>query len=126
MLPLGAEASAEASGLAGSRARAASPYDGLLKDVPNETNVILLLNPERAYASALAKRENWMQQWMDRNRAGVAMLGDTGQGEWRVAVPEGWTNLAFFRHAGSAGVVIRSLVRDDETLEELFLRTVGA
>jgi ABC-2 type transport system ATP-binding protein len=59
-------------------------------------------------------------------RAGVTMLGDTGQGEWRVAVPEGWTNLAFFRHAGSAGVVIRSLVRDDETLEELFLRTVAS
>ncbi len=58
-------------------------------------------------------------------RSGVALLGDTGQGEWRVAVPEGWSNLSFFRHASSAGVVIRSLVHDDETLEELFLRTVA-
>ena len=59
-------------------------------------------------------------------RAGVALLGDTGQGEWRVAVPVGWTNLTFFQHANAHGVAIRSLTRDDETLEELFLRTVGA
>jgi ABC-2 type transport system ATP-binding protein len=58
-------------------------------------------------------------------RAGVVLLGDTGQGEWRVAVPAGWTNLTFFRHANTCGVVIRSLVRDDETLEELFLRAVA-
>jgi ABC-2 type transport system ATP-binding protein len=58
-------------------------------------------------------------------RSGVTLLGDTGQGEWRVAVPSGWTNLTFFRHADARGVVIRSLVRDDETLEELFLRAVA-
>lgn len=56
---------------------------------------------------------------------GVAILSETGQGDWRVAVPVPWANLAFFRHADSCGVVIRSLVRDDETLEELFLRTVA-
>lgn len=61
----------------------------------------------------------------DLARAGVALLGDTGPGEWRVAVPVGWTNLSFFRHADARGVVIRSLVHDDETLEELFLRTVA-
>jgi ABC-2 type transport system ATP-binding protein len=58
-------------------------------------------------------------------RAGAKLLGDTNQGEWRVAVPAGWSNLTFFRHAGARGVVIRSLVRDDETLEELFLRMVN-
>jgi ABC-2 type transport system ATP-binding protein len=56
---------------------------------------------------------------------GVAVLGDTGQGEWRVAVPADWTNLTFFRHAAACGVVVRSLVRDDETLEELFLRVIA-
>jgi ABC-2 type transport system ATP-binding protein len=61
----------------------------------------------------------------DLARAGVALLGDTNQGEWRVAVPAGWTNLTFFRIADTRSVVIRSLVRDDETLEELFLRTVA-
>jgi ABC-2 type transport system ATP-binding protein len=59
-------------------------------------------------------------------RAGAQVLGDTGVGEWRVAVPVGWSNLTFFRHADAQGVVIRSLMRDDETLEELFLRTVAS
>jgi ABC-2 type transport system ATP-binding protein len=56
---------------------------------------------------------------------GVALLGDDGQGEWRVAVPAGWTNVAFFKLADIHGVVVRSLTRDDETLEELFLRAVA-
>ena len=56
---------------------------------------------------------------------GVTFLGDTGHGEWRVAVPAGWNNLTFFRHAGAHAVVVRALTRDDETLEELFLRTVA-
>lgn len=58
--------------------------------------------------------------------AGVTVLADDGHGEWRLAVPDGWTNLAFFKLADANEVVIRSLVPDDETLEELFLRTVGA
>jgi ABC-2 type transport system ATP-binding protein len=56
---------------------------------------------------------------------GVRVLEDNGHGEWRVAVPEGWSNLAFFKLADLNHVVIRALVRDDETLEELFLRTVA-
>jgi ABC-2 type transport system ATP-binding protein len=56
---------------------------------------------------------------------GVKLLADNGQGEWRVAVPGGWTNIAFFKLAAVHDVVVRSLVPDDETLEELFLRTVG-
>ena len=57
--------------------------------------------------------------------AGARLLADNGQGELRMAVPAGWANLEFFRLAEGCGVVIRSLVRDDETLEELFLRTVS-
>ncbi|AWM38968.1 putative ABC transporter ATP-binding protein YxlF [Gemmata obscuriglobus] len=56
--------------------------------------------------------------------AGVKLLADNGEGEWRVGVPQGWSNLTFFQRAAARGVVIRSLVRDEETLEELFLRTV--
>jgi len=56
---------------------------------------------------------------------GVKLLTDNGQGDWRIAVPGGWTNIAFFQLAALHEVVIRSLVPDDETLEELFLRTVG-
>jgi ABC-2 type transport system ATP-binding protein len=58
--------------------------------------------------------------------AGVTLLADNGEGDWRVAVPTGWANRTFFRLAESNDVVIRSLLPDDETLEELFLRTVGA
>ncbi|HEY1189949.1 MAG TPA: ABC transporter ATP-binding protein [Gemmata sp.] len=61
----------------------------------------------------------------DLEAAGVQLLADSGHGEWRLALPAGWSNLALFRHAAERGVVIRSLVRDEETLEELFLRTVG-
>ena len=56
---------------------------------------------------------------------GVRILEDDGHGAWRVAVPDGWSNLAFFKLAGVNDVVIRALLRDDETLEELFLRTVA-
>jgi ABC-2 type transport system ATP-binding protein len=56
---------------------------------------------------------------------GVTLLADNGQGDWRVAVPAEWTNVAFFKLAAIHNVTIRSLVPDDETLEELFLRTVG-
>ncbi len=56
---------------------------------------------------------------------GVHLIADEGQGEWRVAVPRNWTNVAFFKLAAVNNVVIRALVPDDETLEELFLRTVG-
>jgi len=56
---------------------------------------------------------------------GVKLLTDNGQGDWRIAVPGGLTNIAFFQLAALHEVVIRSLVPDDETLEELFLRTVG-
>jgi ABC-2 type transport system ATP-binding protein len=56
---------------------------------------------------------------------GVAILDETNAGEWRMVVPDGWTNLSFFQAAQSKGVVIRALLRDDETLEELFLRIVS-
>lgn len=58
--------------------------------------------------------------------SGVTLLADNGQGELRVVVPEGWENREFFRLAHDCGVTIRAFVRDDETLEELFLRTVTA
>jgi ABC-2 type transport system ATP-binding protein len=61
----------------------------------------------------------------DLHGKGVTLLVDNGEGEWRVLVPAGWKNLMFFELARENAVVIRSLVPDDETLEELFLRTVS-
>ena len=57
--------------------------------------------------------------------AGVVFLPATTAGDWRLRVPTGWKNLAFFQLAGANDAVIRTLVRDDETLEEFFLRTVN-
>lgn len=61
----------------------------------------------------------------DLTTAGVEILADDNQGEWRLAVPTGWANRTLFTIANRNDVVIRSLIPDDETLEELFLRTVG-
>jgi len=58
-------------------------------------------------------------------RDGVNVLPNNGRGELRVSVPSGWNTRAFFAAAERAGAVLRSVVRDDETLEELFLRTVA-
>ncbi|MFO0803727.1 MAG: ABC transporter ATP-binding protein [Gemmataceae bacterium] len=61
---------------------------------------------------------------MKLEEAGVAVVGEANNGDWRVAVPDGWPNLRFFELAESHRVAIRALARDDETLEELFLRMV--
>ncbi len=60
----------------------------------------------------------------DLESEGVTLIADDGRGELRVAVPAGWSNLTFFKLADLNDVVIRSLTRDDESLTELFLRTV--
>ncbi len=57
---------------------------------------------------------------------GVQTVEDNARGELRVSVPAGWNARSFFVLAESSGVLLRGVVRDDETLEELFLRTVGA
>jgi len=57
---------------------------------------------------------------------GVRILQDNGRGELRVAVPAGWITRAFFALADNQQVVVRGLQRDDENLEELFLRVVSA
>jgi ABC-2 type transport system ATP-binding protein len=63
---------------------------------------------------------------MQLEASGVAVLGETNAGDWRVTVPEGFANLTFFQLAEDNAVSIRALLRDDETLEELFLRMVMA
>ena len=55
---------------------------------------------------------------------GVAVLGEQN-GEWQIRVPVEWTNAEFFRLAEVHAVTVRSLRRDDETLEEVFLKSVG-
>jgi ABC-2 type transport system ATP-binding protein len=55
---------------------------------------------------------------------GVQVLSENGQGELQVQVPPGWSNVGFFKLASLNEVIIRALLRDDESLEELFFRTV--
>jgi ABC-2 type transport system ATP-binding protein len=62
----------------------------------------------------------------DMQDEGVTILGESAPGDWRVQVPVGWSNQAFFKLAGVNDVIVRELVQDDETLEELFLRTISS
>jgi ABC-2 type transport system ATP-binding protein len=56
---------------------------------------------------------------------GVQLVRDNDRGELRVAVPAGWATRSFFALADNTGVVLRGLRRDDEDLEELFLRVIA-
>ena len=56
---------------------------------------------------------------------GVQVLADNARGELRVTVPPDWNTTSFFVLAETTDLVLRGVVRDDETLEELFLRTVA-
>ena len=56
---------------------------------------------------------------------GVTLVRDHGRGELRVAVPAGWVTRAFFVLADNHGVLLRGLRPDDESLEELFQRSLS-
>src|SRR5262245_23673526 len=58
---------------------------------------------------------------LERVRVGV--LSYNARGEFRVSVPAGWVPRDFFRTVTDCGVVVRAILPDDETLEEMFLRT---
>jgi ABC-2 type transport system ATP-binding protein len=58
-------------------------------------------------------------------RGRVNVLSYNAKGEFRVAVPPGWVPRDFFRTAGDCGVSVRAVLPDDETLEEMFLRTAA-
>jgi ABC-2 type transport system ATP-binding protein len=57
-------------------------------------------------------------------QAGVKLLDATDDG-LRVVVPAGWGTTEFFRLAQKHSVVVRSLLRDDETLEEWFMKSIA-
>jgi ABC-2 type transport system ATP-binding protein len=53
----------------------------------------------------------------------VRVLKHNAKGEFRVVVPEGWQPRDFFARANEVNAVIRAVLPDDESLEEMFLRT---
>jgi ABC-2 type transport system ATP-binding protein len=54
---------------------------------------------------------------------GVRTVSYNAKGDLRVAVPASWQSREFFRAANETNVIVRSVLPDDETLEEMFLRT---
>ncbi len=56
--------------------------------------------------------------------AGATVTAEDGRTELAVLVPDRWETVAFFAAAARTGIALRSLTRDDETLEERFLKTV--
>jgi ABC-2 type transport system ATP-binding protein len=56
-------------------------------------------------------------------KSAVRVLSYNAKGDFRVQGPDGWLPRDFFRLAGECGVVVRAILPDDETLEEMFLRT---
>jgi ABC-2 type transport system ATP-binding protein len=57
---------------------------------------------------------------------GVELAPHPIPGELRVVVPNGWDTLEFFRLASVSNATLRSLLSDDETLEDLFLKITEA
>ena len=58
-------------------------------------------------------------------REAVRIHSDNGHGEWRVQVSGRWENRLFFEIAAANDAIVRAILPDDETLEELFLRMVS-
>jgi ABC-2 type transport system ATP-binding protein len=112
----------------------------LLADVETVCErVVILLNGEvrgeGTVADLCARRQDRYRLQIQGDAArfrdgllleGVKLLQDNAQGEWRVAVPAGFATRTFFALAENHGVILRGIQPDDETLEELFLRTVSS
>ncbi|MFO0808291.1 MAG: ABC transporter ATP-binding protein [Gemmataceae bacterium] len=56
---------------------------------------------------------------------GVRVIANNGRGALTVEVPAGFVTRAFFSLADNHGIVLRGLMPDDESLEEMFHRVIG-
>jgi ABC-2 type transport system ATP-binding protein len=111
----------------------------LLGDVERVCSQVVILHRGRvvrqgSVAELCAKRRDRYRLQVEGDPAafveelrleGVTILHDNGRGWLRVATPPGWATRAFFVLADQHGVLLRGLVRDDETLDELFHRVVA-
>jgi ABC-2 type transport system ATP-binding protein len=110
----------------------------LLGDVERVCDQVLILHQGRVLrqgpvADLLARRHDRYRlqvqgdasAFLDELRLeGVTVLHDNGNDELSVVVPSGWTTRAFFALADNHGVVVRGLQPDDESLEEMFQRSL--
>jgi ABC-2 type transport system ATP-binding protein len=111
----------------------------LLGDVERVCDTVVILHhgevlKHGSMASIRTRRQDRYRLQIDGNPQaflrdlaleGVRVVHDNGRGGFRVAAPDGWVTRGFFALADNNAVVIRSLQRDDEDLEELFHRVLG-
>src|SRR5262245_41132023 len=56
------------------QARAAGPYDDLLKHAPSDTNTLALLNAKAAFSSPLAQAEKWIEKGQGQQGGGLGFV----------------------------------------------------
>jgi ABC-2 type transport system ATP-binding protein len=112
----------------------------LLGDVERVCETVVILHcgqivRQGSVGQLLARHHDRYRLQLDGDRAryleelrleGARVLHDNGRGEIRVAVPPGWVTRTFFALADNNDAVVRGLQQDDENLEELFHRVIGA
>ena len=99
-------------------ARAAGPFDDLLKYAPADTNAMALIDVKAAFASPLAKKENWAEKAQAGGRGGLGFLGsDTDQVVIAAAV-----NLTTLTRESQVGLV---KMRNVPNMQELAIREGG-
>src|SRR5947209_8135501 len=100
-------------------ARAAGPFDDLLKHAPAHTNAVVLIDVKGAFASPLAKKEKWAEKGQPENRGGLGFVPSDGE----VAVIAADINLNAMVREFQAGFV---KVKDLPNMRDLAAREGGA
>jgi len=97
---------------------AAGPFDDLLKAVPPNTNTLVLVNVKSAFASALAKKENWALQHQTKYRSGIGFVPDDAE----LVVIASDVNLSLMTRGYQIGL---AKVHNTPTIPELARREGG-
>jgi len=100
-------------------ARAAGPYDDLLKFAPADTNVLALIDVKGAFSSPLAKKENWAEKALADNRGGLGFVPTDAE----TVVIAAWVNFNTLVRDSQFSLV---KVRNVPTLDEIAKREGGS
>ncbi len=98
--------------------QAAGPYDDLLKSVPPNANTLLLINVKSAYASPLAKSENWSSDQFKRYQSGIGFVPPEAE---RLVIASD-VNLSSMTRTAQLGVV---KMRNSPTMADIARREGG-
>jgi hypothetical protein len=105
-------------GLSSVTARAAGPFEELLRSVPPNTNVIALIDVTGALASPLAQKERWVEKVQPGDRGGLGFVPNDAQ----QVVIAAEVNLNSFVRTFQVGLV---RVRNVPTMNQLANREGG-